>query len=83
MLTSHTAVLGELVFFFFVGRDEKLALLKTSAWEAKRMLAKYVPDMRNGNLEIRITGDGRIEPAKITLCRLILTYLAHNNNSKS
>ena len=47
------------------------------------MLAKYVRDMRNGNLEIRIAGDGRIELAKITLCRLIMTYLAHNNSSKS
>ena len=47
------------------------------------MLAKYVRDMRNGNLEIRIADDGRMEPAKITFCRLILTYLAHNNSSKS
>ena len=47
------------------------------------MLAKYVRDMRNGNLEIRIADDGRMEPAKITFCRLIVTYLAHNNSSKS
>ena len=34
------------------------------------MLGKYVRDMRNGNLEIRIAGDGRIEPAKNYLAQI-------------